>query len=140
LLRSHGKDFGIRENSAACDVIGVCVGQQDRFHRFASQAHLLQRIQNGLRLAIISTVNQDHLAGRGRNDPNGYHAVLHLLRTSGKRLTVLEGNCSRERIEDESEARHHGQSDDQQNIANDFHVRTPFAMKKCPARFSWQAE
>src|SRR5271165_2881440 len=27
LFRSHGKDFGTRKSCAACDVIGVCVGQ-----------------------------------------------------------------------------------------------------------------
>ena len=56
-----------------------CVGQHDRFHRFAFQAHLFQRIQRGLGLVVIPIVNQNHLAGRGRNDPNRNHAVLHLL-------------------------------------------------------------
>jgi hypothetical protein len=99
LLRSHGKDFGIRKSSTARDVIRVRVGQQDRSHGFASQAHLPKPSQNCLRLRI----NEDHLPVPRRDESNRNHAVLHLNRSSGKLLTVFQGDSSGEGIKDEAE-------------------------------------
>lgn len=48
---------------------------------------------------------------------------------------VLEGNRSRERIEDEPDTSGHNQNDAKQNIADDSQGRTPSAMQEDPVRF-----
>lgn len=93
------------------------MGQQDRSHRFASQAHLPKP-------------NQDHLAVPRRDECNRDHAVLHLNRSSGKLLTVFQWDGSREGIKDESEDQGNDQENAYENIANNFHAPGPFAAKE----------